>query len=456
VIKRLLIANRGEIAVRIIRSCREMGIETVGVYSTADADSLHVRLADRAICVGPPPSAKSYLRRESLIMAALHSGCEAIHPGVGFLSENAEFARLVQDQGLIFIGPDPQVIELLGDKVEARATAQKYGLPVTPGTGAVDPAADSAGGPGGSGGVEAAAAKLGFPVIIKAAAGGGGKGMRIVHNPADLAENIRIAKYEAQANFADGTVFIEKYLENPRHVELQILADGGGTVAVLGERDCSVQKNHQKLIEESPSPGVREEMRRAMRAGAVPLFKELKYRGAGTIEFLVENDAFYFMEVNARIQVEHPVSEFVSGVDIVRQQILACTEGRMELDPAGVDLRGWAMECRINAASPGKISRLEIPGGPGVRFDSFLYTGCSVPPQYDSMVGKLIVHGRDRPHALARMNRALEELRIEGITTNINRQKKILNHPGFRSGTFGTSFYEKIQEEIEKEPQNGH
>jgi acetyl-CoA carboxylase biotin carboxylase subunit len=448
VIKRLLIANRGEIAVRIIRSCREMGIETVAVYSTADKDSLHVRLANKAVCVGPPPSAKSYLRKENLIMAALHSGCEAIHPGVGFLSENAEFARLVRNQGLIFIGPDPQIIELLGDKVIARTTAEKYGLPVTPGTGALNP-----GGAGKDAGeAEKSAAKLGFPVIIKAAAGGGGRGMRIVHKPQDLAENIRIAGYEAEANFADGTVFIEKYLENPRHVELQIIADGTGKVAVLGERDCSVQKKHQKLIEESPSPGVKDDMRRAMTAGAVPLFRDLKYQGAGTIEFLVEKDAFYFMEVNARVQVEHPVSEFVSGVDIIRQQILACTGNPMELDPEAVDLRGWSIECRINAGASGKISRLEIPGGPGVRFDSFLYTGCSVPPHYDSMVGKLIVYGKDRPHALARMDRALEELCIEGIPTNINRQKRILNHPGFRSGRFGTSFYEEVQEEIEKEP----
>ncbi|MDR2073551.1 MAG: ATP-grasp domain-containing protein [Spirochaetaceae bacterium] len=461
-IKRLLIANRGEIAVRIIRSCREMGIETVAVYSTADKDSLHVRLAGKAIRIGPPPSAKSYLRKESLIMAALHSGCDAIHPGVGFLSENAEFARLVRNQGLIFIGPDPQVIELLGDKVMARTTAEKYGLPVTPGTGAVGPGAgaQTAGSGGGvSGGntegAEEAAARLGFPVIIKAAAGGGGKGMRIVHKPQDLAENIRIARYEAEANFSDGTVFIEKYLENPRHVELQIIADRTGNVAVLGERDCSVQKNHQKLIEESPSPGVTDGMRRAMIAGAVPLFRELKYQGAGTIEFLVEKDAFYFMEVNARVQVEHPVSEFVSGVDIIRQQILACTGNPMELDPEAVKLQGWSIECRINAGAPGKISRLEIPGGPGVRFDSFLYTGCSVPPHYDSMVGKLIVHGKDRPHALARMDRALNELCIEGIPTNINRQKRILNHPGFQSGRFGTSFYEEIQEDIEKELQNG-
>ncbi|MDR1388971.1 MAG: ATP-grasp domain-containing protein [Treponema sp.] len=438
-IKRLLIANRGEIAVRIIRTCREMGIETVAVYSTADKDSLHVRRADRAVCIGPPPSAQSYLVKENLIMAALHTGCEAIHPGVGFLSENAEFARLAGRNGLVFIGPSPEVIELLGDKVKARETAQKYGLPVTPGTEKI-----TAGG-----GALAAAQKLGFPVIIKAAAGGGGKGMRVVRRSEDLEENIRIAGKEALSNFADGTVFIERFLENPRHVELQILSDGNGQVAILGERDCSVQKNHQKLVEESPSPGVDDAMRRAMAAGAVPLFSALNYCGAGTIEFLVEGDKFYFMEVNTRVQVEHPVSEFVSGADIIREQILACTEGRMEIDPGAVRLSGWAIECRINAFSPGRVTRLCTPGGPGVRFDSFLYEGCTLSPYYDSMAAKLIVHGRDRPHALARMDRALAELEIEGVPTNSRRQRWIINHPQFRSGIFGNHYYEEIKEEAE-------
>jgi acetyl-CoA carboxylase biotin carboxylase subunit len=442
-IKRLLIANRGEIAVRIIRSCREMGIETVAVYSTADRDSLHVRLADRAVCIGPAAAAKSYLVRENLIMAALHTGCEALHPGVGFLSENAAFARLVRDKGLLFIGPDPDLIELLGDKVRARAAAEKYGLPVTPGTGAL--------GAGNDREAEEAAEKLGFPVIIKAAAGGGGRGMRIVRKASELKENIALAAGEAEANFADPAVFIEKYLENPRHVELQIIADGAGNAAVLGERDCTVQKNHQKLIEESPSPALDPRMRLSMTEGAVPLFRELKYRGAGTVEFLVEGRSFYFMEVNARIQVEHPVSELVSGTDIIRQQILSCTEGRMEIDPDAVELRGWALECRINALSPGTVTRLEVPGGPGVRFDSFLYAGCTVPPHYDSMAAKLIVHGRDRDHAIKRMDRALGELIVEGIKTNKDCQRRIINHPLFRSGNFGTSCYE----EIEKEAENG-
>ena len=438
-VRRILIANRGEIAVRVMRTCREMGIETVAVYSTADKDNLHVRMADKAVCIGPPPSSKSYLVMQNILMAALHTQCDAIHPGVGFLSENAAFARLVRNEGLIFIGPDPDVIELLGDKVKARETAQKYGLPVTPGTGAVDPKDDK---------INEAAEKLGFPVIIKAAAGGGGKGMRIVRKSEELAENIALASREAESNFADGTVFIEKYLENPRHVELQVLADGNGNVAILGERDCTVQKNHQKLIEESPSPGVTEKMREAMTAGAVPMFRELKYRGAGTIEFLAEGENFYFMEVNARVQVEHPVSEFVTGVDVIRQQILACTEGRMEIDPNDIVLKGWSVECRINAHTPGTIARLEIPGGPGVRFDSFLYNGCTVPPHYDSMVAKLIVYDTDRNHALAKMDRALRELVIDGIKTNIDRQRCIINHPVFHFGVFGTSWYSDFEKEV--------
>ena len=439
-INRLLIANRGEIAVRVIRTCREMGIETVAVYSEADKDNLHVRMADTAVCIGPAPSSKSYLKMESIVMAAIHTQCDAVHPGFGFLSENAAFARIVQDNGLIFIGPDPEIIELLGDKVKARETAQKFGLPVTPGTGAVSLKDEKS--------IEAVN-KLGYPVIIKAAAGGGGKGMRIVRKSEELAENINIASREAESNFADGTVFIEKYLENPRHVELQILADGNGNVAVLGERDCTVQKNHQKLIEESPSPGVTDKMRNAMAKGAVPMFRELKYRGAGTIEFLAEGEIFYFMEVNARVQVEHPVSEYVTGVDIIRQQILACTEGRMEIDPEKITFNGWSIECRINALTPGHITRLEIPCGIGVRFDSFLYNGCFVPPHYDSMIAKLIVHGTDRKHALLRMDRALRELVIEGIKTNIGRQRFLINHPVFKSGTFGTSWYSEIEKEVE-------
>jgi acetyl-CoA carboxylase biotin carboxylase subunit len=440
VIKRLLIANRGEIAVRIIRTCREMGIETTAVYSTADRDSLPVRMADRAVCIGPPPSSQSYLVRNNLIMAAVNTGCEAIHPGVGFLSENSGFARMVRDKGLIFIGPDSSVIELLGDKVRARETAQRFGLPVTPGSAGAVASADEA---------AEVIGELGFPVIIKAAAGGGGKGMRIVRRQEELAGSLSLASREAESNFADGTVFIERYLENPRHVELQALADGKGVVAILGERDCSVQKNHQKLIEESPSPGVSEDMRRRMAEGAVRMFREIGYAGAGTIEFLVEGENFYFMEVNARVQVEHPVSEAVTGTDIIRQQILSCTEGRMELPGGEQPLRGWAVECRINALSPGTLTRLEVPGGPGVRFDSFLYNGCTVPPHYDSMVAKVIVQGKNRDSALARMSRALDELVIEGIKTNKTQQQWIIEHTTFRSGSFGTAYYGDIAKELE-------
>jgi acetyl-CoA carboxylase biotin carboxylase subunit len=420
-----------------------MGIETVAVYSTADAESLHVKLADQAVCVGPPPSSQSYLAAPNLITAALKTGCQAVHPGVGFLSENAEFARLVRDKGLIFIGPDPEIIELLGDKVRARDTARRFGLPVTPGT--ADAVAE---GPA----ALQAARELGFPVIIKAAAGGGGKGMRIVRREEDLAENLGLASREAQSNFADGRVFIERYLENPRHVELQIMADGGGAVAILGERDCSVQKNHQKLIEECPSPGVAPPARRRMAEGARAMFRELKYRGAGTIEFLVEGEDFYFMEVNARVQVEHPVSECTTGTDIIRQQILACTRGRMELDPDAVRVEGWAIECRINALSPGTVRRLEIPGGPGVRFDSFLYAGCRVSPYYDSMLAKLIVHSPSREQSLARMDRALGELNIEGVLTNRGRQRWIIRDRVFRSGIFGTGYYSGVAQEVEHVP----
>ena len=434
-IKKLLIANRGEIAVRIIRACKELGIKAVAVYSSADKENLHVRMADESYCIGPASSSKSYLNAEALITVALRTGCDAIHPGVGFLSENTVFARETEKAGLLWIGPSPKTIELLGDKVTARATATEHGLPVTPGSdGAVETPEDA----------EKIAEKCGYPVIIKAASGGGGKGMRIVWKKEELAENLKIASSEASANFADGTVYIEKYIVNPRHVELQILADGKGNVAVLGERDCSVQKNHQKLIEESPSPAVTEEMRSKMYKGAVSLFSALKYRGAGTIEFLVTGSDFYFMEVNARIQVEHPVSEFVSGVDIIREQIRACAENKLSVKPNKIKLSGWSIEARINAMAPGKVTHLEIPSGPGVRFDSFLYQGYTVLPYYDSMVAKLIVHDLTRELAVKRLLRCLDELVIEGIPTNQQQQKEIFISKQFASGNFGTSLYEEL------------
>lgn len=434
-IKRLLIANRGEIAVRIIRACRELGIETVAVYSTVDKENLHVKMADKAICIGPAPSSKSYLDSNAIITAALRTGCQAVHPGVGFLSENADFARKIEKAGLIWIGPNPETIEMLGDKVQARATALKAGLPITPGSdGAIANEKDAI----------SVAEKCGFPVIIKAASGGGGKGMRIVWKKEDLAENIKIASTEALANFADGTVYIEKYMVNPRHVELQILADGKGNVSVLGERDCSVQKNHQKLIEESPSPGVTNEMRQKMTEGAIKLFSSLNYRGAGTIEFLVSENDFYFMEVNARIQVEHPVSEFVSGIDIIREQIRVCDNQALEIPSEKIQLNGWAMEARINAKTPGQITKLQIPGGPAIRFDSFIYQGYSVLPHYDSMIAKLIAYDTDRNKVIKKLLCALEELEIEGISTNIEEQKEILKAKKFIDGNFGTNLYSEL------------
>ena len=434
-IKRLLIANRGEIAVRIIRACRELGIETVAVYSTVDKENLHVKMADKAICIGPAPSSKSYLDSNAIITAALRTGCQAVHPGVGFLSENADFARKIEKAGLIWIGPNPETIEMLGDKVLARATALNAGLPITPGSdGAIDNEKDAI----------SVAEKCGFPVIIKAASGGGGKGMRIVWKKEDLAENIKIASTEALANFADGTVYIEKYMVNPRHVELQILADGKGNVSVLGERDCSVQKNHQKLIEESPSPGVTNEMRQKMTEGAIKLFSSLNYRGAGTIEFLVSENDSYFMEVNARIQVEHPVSEFVSGIDIIREQIRVCDNQVLEIPSEKIQLNGWAMEARINAKTPGQITKLQIPGGPGIRFDSFIYQGYSVLPHYDSMIAKLIAYDTDRNKVIKKLLCALEELEIEGISTNIEEQKEILKAKKFIDGNFGTNLYSEL------------
>ena len=434
-LKKLLIANRGEIAVRIIRACKELGIKTVSVYSSADKENLHVKLADEAYCIGPAPSSKSYLNGDAIITVALRTGCEAIHPGVGFLSENADFARDIEKAGLIWIGPKPETIELLGNKVQARATALEHGLPVTPGSdGATDDVKKA----------EAIAEKCGYPVIIKAASGGGGKGMRIVWKKEELAENLKIASSEALANFADGTVYIEKYIVNPRHVELQVVADGNGGVAILGERDCSVQKNHQKLIEESPSPAVTAEIRNRMCQGAKNLFSALKYRGAGTIEFLVTGKDFYFMEVNARVQVEHPVSEFVSGVDIIREQILACTENKLSFNPDEVSLKGWSIEVRINAKAPGTVTKLVIPGGPGVRFDSFLYTGYIVVPNYDAMLAKLIVYDYDRKKAIKRMLRCLRELQIEGVLTNQQQQIEILSTKQFQSGKFGTGLYEEL------------
>jgi acetyl-CoA carboxylase biotin carboxylase subunit len=431
VIRSLLIANRGEIAVRIIRTCREMGVWTVVAYSEADRGSLAVRMADQAVCVGPAPARDSYLNVRNIVTAAVLSRCDAVHPGVGFLAENAGFAREVHEAGLVFVGPDPEVIELLGDKIRARQSAADLGLPVIPGSsGAV------ADGPG----ALEAAEKIGYPVIVKAAAGGGGKGMRIVRGPAELADVLKIASHEAERAFADGTLYLERYLENPRHVEVQIVADRRGGIVHLGERDCTVQQNHQKLVEESPSPVVTPELRARMGEDAVNLMRGLGYTGAGTVEFLVKDGRHYFMEVNARVQVEHPVTEMVTGIDIIRQQLVAAGGDALEIDQAGVRLDGWALECRINARSAGRVAEFVAPGGFGVRLDTFLHAGAMVPPHYDHLVAKVIVAGRNRAEAIARMSRALDELAIGGIATNLDLQRRIMAHPAFRKGAYGTGF----------------
>jgi acetyl-CoA carboxylase biotin carboxylase subunit len=437
-IQSLLIANRGEIAVRVIRTCHEMGIRTVVAHSQADRETLAVRLADDHVCVGPAPARDSYLNVRNLVTAGVLCGCDALHPGVGFLAENAGFAREVRDAGLIFVGPDPEVIELLGDKIRAKRSAQELGIPIIPGSaGSVQNAEEA---------LEAAEA-IGYPVIVKAAAGGGGKGMRIVRTSGELADVLAIASQEAEKAFSDGTVYLEKYMENPRHVEIQIVADRKDHVVHLGERDCTVQQNHQKLIEESPSPAVAPELRDRMGKDAVRLLRGLGYTGAGTVEFLVKDGKHYFMEVNARVQVEHPVSEMVTGIDIIRQQVLAAGDESLDVRQEDVHLGAYAVECRINARTTGRVTQLMSPGGFGVRLDTFLYTGYQVPPWYDHLVAKLIVSGSTREDGLRRMERALSELVIEGIATNIESQRKIVVHPRFRKGEYGTEFLGELLKE---------
>jgi acetyl-CoA carboxylase, biotin carboxylase subunit len=437
-IKRLLIANRGEIAVRVIRSCRELGISAVAVFSEADRDSLHVKMADDAYCIGPADSRRSYLNNSNIISAAVASGCDAVHPGVGFLSENAAFASAVENAGLIFIGPRPETIAFLGDKVVAKRTAKEAGIPVIPGSeGSVEDAESAL----------KFAKDVGFPVIIKAASGGGGKGMRIVHDQSQLASAMKIAAHEAETAFSDGTVYLEKYLENPRHIEVQMIGDGKGSAVHLGERDCSMQKNHQKLVEESPSPGLDPKIRKKMCHDAVRLFEKLHYRGAGTIEFLFDGKNYYFMEVNARIQVEHPVSEMVSGVDLIKAQIRGAAGEPLGFSQKDIVLEGSSIECRINASAPGVVEYYMPPGGISVRVDTFIYPGYKVPPYYDSMIAKLIVHGTTRQEAVARMLRALDEFEIEGVPTNLATQKLIVSSSIFRSGKFGTSALETILKE---------
>ncbi len=442
--RKILVANRGEIALRIIRAAREMGIETVAVYSEADRDSLHVRLADTAVCIGPPPSSGSYLHIPRIISAAEVTAAEAIHPGYGFLSENAHFAEVCESCHIRFIGPTSEMIRAMGDKAVARRTVAAVGVPVTPGSQGVLRSADEA--------VEVART-LGYPVIIKAAAGGGGKGMRIAADESSLRNGVLTAQAEAEANFGSGEVYLERYVERPRHIEFQILGDRDGNIVHLGERECSVQRRHQKLIEESPSVALTPDLRERMGSAAVKAAKSIRYEGAGTIEFLLGPDQeFYFMEMNTRIQVEHPVTEEVTRLDLIKAQIAIAAGEPLPWKQKEIVLQGHALECRINAErpeqnfqpSPGTVKYFHGPGGPGVRVDSHLYSGYVVPPHYDSMVAKIICWGRDRAEALARMQRALEETVVEGIDTTLSFHLEVLEDEAFRRGEIHTGFLDEF------------
>jgi acetyl-CoA carboxylase biotin carboxylase subunit len=442
VFKKILIANRGEIALRVIRACKEMGIRTVAVHSTADAESLHVRFADESVCIGPPKSADSYLNVPSIISAAEITDAEAIHPGYGFLAENASFAEICNSTGMRFIGPSPESIKLMGDKARARETAQKAGVPVLPGSDGVVTEESSA--------IEIAR-ELGFPVIVKAAAGGGGKGMRVVMEESDFANAFVMAQTEALAAFSNADVYIEKYILQPRHIEIQIMADEKGNVVYLGERECSIQRRHQKLIEEAPSVIVDAGLRKQMGEMAVAIAKNVKYRNAGTIEFLMdENRKFYFMEMNTRIQVEHPVTEMVTGIDLVKEQIRVAAGLPLSFTQDQIGIKGHSIECRINAEcpekftpSPGRITAFNPPGGLGVRVETAAYTQYMIPPYYDSMIAKLIVHAETRDDAIMRMRRALSEFIIEGVKTTIPMHQKILDDPDFQQGNISTKFMER-------------
>ena len=442
-IKKLLVANRGEIAVRIIRACRELGIETVAIYSEADKEALHVQLADEAYCVGPKASKESYLNMTNIISVATLTNCDAIHPGYGFLSENADFAELCRECNITFVGPSPEAISKMGTKDVARETMRKAGVPIVPGSQGIVKNMDEA---------MAVAEEIGYPVIIKATAGGGGKGIRVARNPQDLEKGINITQQEAATAFGNPGVYIEKYIEDFRHVEIQVMADRYGNVIHLGERDCSIQRRLQKLLEESPSPALDGEIRKEMGEAAVKAAKAVDYTGAGTIEFIYDyrNRKFYFMEMNTRIQVEHPVTELVTGVDLVKEQIRVASGERLSLKQEDVSFHGWAIECRINAEnpaknfmpSPGRIQMYLPPGGLGVRVDSAAYPGYMIPPYYDSMIAKLIVFGDTREEAIARMKRALSEFVIDGVHTTIPFHLKLLTHEKFVEGDFNTKFLE--------------
>ena len=442
--KKILIANRGEIAVRIIRACREMGIETVAVYSEADKDALHTKLADEAICIGPASSAESYLSMERIISATVVSGADAIHPGFGFLSENSKFAELCEQCHITFIGPDSATIARLGNKQEARNTMMEAGVPVIPGSQEAVYTAEEG---------KKLAEEIGYPIMIKAALGGGGKGMREVYTPEEFETAFQTAQKEAENAFHDNTMYLEHLVLHPRHIEFQILADHYGNVVHLGERDCSIQRNHQKLIEESPSPALSEELRSKMGQAAVKAAKAAGYTNAGTIEFLLEKDgSFYFMEMNTRIQVEHPVTECVTGIDLIKAQIRIASGEKLMFTQEDIHITGHAIECRINAENPGKnfrpspgtISDMYLPGGKGVRIDTAIYSGYTIPPYYDSMIAKLIVWAHSRKEAIDKLRSALGEVIIEGVDTNVDYQYGIVNHPDFVNGTTDTDFIRRI------------
>jgi acetyl-CoA carboxylase biotin carboxylase subunit len=441
---KILIANRGEIALRIIRACREMGIRTVAVYSEADRSSLHARLADEAICIGQAQSSNSYLNIPAIISAAEITDVDAIHPGYGFLAENPHFAEICESCEIAFIGPSPENIRMMGDKMAARISMQKNGLPIVPGSASVIKNKEE---------VLKTAKRIGYPVIIKAAAGGGGKGMRICHNDIRLVSSLITAQQEAEANFGNPNVYIEKYIENPRHVEIQILADKYGHAVHLGERDCSIQRRHQKLLEESPSPAVDAKLRKRLGELAVKAVKSVNYSNVGTIEFLLDkNNNFYFMEMNTRIQVEHPVTEMVTGIDLIKEQIRMASGERLNTQQEAIQLKGAAMECRINAEdylnnfmpSPGRIETVNFPGGPGVRLDTHIYQGYEISPYYDSMVAKLITYGTNRQEAIKTMRRALTEFYIEPIKTTVNFHQRLLENASFLKGDISTHFIQDV------------
>ena len=448
-IEKVLIANRGEIALRILRACKEMGIKTVAVHSTADRDLKHVKLADQTVCIGPASAKDSYLNIPSLIAAAEATGATAIHPGYGFLSENAPFAEVVEKSGFIFIGPKPETIRLMGDKVSAIEAMIKAGVPCVPGTGVLTDNAEEN---------IKLAREIGYPVIIKAAGGGGGRGMRVVRKEEDLIDSIALTSREADNFFNNPDVFMEKFLENPRHIEFQLISDGQGHAAYLGERDCSMQRRNQKVIEEAPAPMITEEQRRHIGSRCARACVEIGYRGAGTFEFLYENGQFFFIEMNTRVQVEHPITEQITGIDIVKEQLRIAAGNPLSFTQDDIKLRGHAIECRINAEdprtfipSPGKINRFHTPGGPGIRWDSHIYESYVVPPYYDSMIGKLIAYNDDRESAIARMRQALHELVIDGIKTNVPLLQDLMNDEAFNKGGFNIHYLEhKLARENEE------